>query len=508
MALSIAMATLGIVSFIKSIRDTAPALYRDVYLIRNRKRTIQKSQSMLDTQKLYLEQWAEKWMIWDENEEEALWHIFWGNGSDYTMVKRELNDIHRDCKELEDGIQHFRKRALRYVVYKKPLTDDLLKDLDTRIKGLAVKADSAFRNKREGRRRRDPEDQYIKDIGNRHRLLQLARQTTDNSNALFDSCTLAQTELCLELELNFFNSSLAGSREQAISKSSRDGRLYFNFLTKLRSKPDDLVIRTQIHCAPAHEEDARPPPTVHVAFRRAFEEMVNHRSRSHRFQAPGGHVYSLKESQDPSLRGNENTTQYRALLLREAQAPPNGILFQQRRQDLMKMKLAFEVAECGLFFIQSSWFPLIVCSCALRHMQLSSGESYLLRVETPLHHTTPPLDLCWCRLDPTADPWRGLRLRYLGVLLIEIALRRPIYDVRLQANTELEFKREANGQWESMLQIFALVQTATTGTTVRQVVEFCITNTWTTHEFDLEMYYRHVFLPYASPYQGFEKIYC
>jgi len=497
MALSTAMATFGIMSFLVTVRNTVPAVYRDIYLLRNHQRMMKNSESLFDTQEICLNEWANKWMIGDQNEEEDLWQVFWGNGVEYNRIREELNDIHSQYKELKEGIERFTRRRFRYVLYKKPIIDDQLKVLKERIEGLALKADSAFRAKRGGRH---PEDRYIKEIGNQHRLLQLARRTTDNSNALFDSCTLAQTELCLELELNFFSASLAGTREQAISKSSRDGRLYSHFLTKLKSKPDDLVIRTQIHCAPEPESDTAQPSTVHVAFRRAFEEMVNHTGSSHRFEAPGGQVYRLQRAQDQSLYGNESTTQYRAILMSEPQVNAHILHFQQRRQDLVKMELAFQVAECGLFLLQSSWFPYL-CSCALRHMKLSSGESYgsyLLRKDITPHYRTPP-DLCWCRLDPTGDPWRGMRLRYLGVFLIEIALRRPIYDVRLQVtNTELEFQRQANGVWESMFDIFTLVQTECRGGRYREVVEFCITNTWTTSEFDIEAYYSNVLAPYVS----------
>ncbi|SPB51396.1 unnamed protein product [Aspergillus niger] len=100
-----------------------------------------------------------------------------------------------------------------------------------------------------------------------------------------------------------------------------------------------------------------------------------------------------------------------------------------------KAKVAIDIAVTGLIFLKSSWYTEL-CSCHLRCEQLCDGGYFhcCLRVG-PIEHV-PPLwgrdsHGCWCNTVP------GMHLRRIGLLLVEVAVGRPILDATVTGSSML-----------------------------------------------------------------------
>ena len=96
-----------------------------------------------------------------------------------------------------------------------------------------------------------------------------------------------------------------------------------------------------------------------------------------------------------------------------------------------RIRIAFELAECALFFLKTECF-IELCSCCIYRLEDADLEtSFTVRLSElrSTDHVDPesgePCQLKkWCE----EELW-GMHIRRLGVLLIEIAIGSPIYDL-------------------------------------------------------------------------------
>ena len=111
-----------------------------------------------------------------------------------------------------------------------------------------------------------------------------------------------------------------------------------------------------------------------------------------------------------------------------------------------RTKVAYELAECALLFLRTRWFSRICSCCIYRGESTSLKTAYTFRINR-LHHsdhidpeTGIPCDFTqWCE-----EELLDMHIRRLGVLLTEIAVGSPVYDVAFNwTKNDIEIDFEA-----------------------------------------------------------------
>lgn len=188
--------------------------------------------------------------------------------------------------------------------------------------------------------------------------------------------------------------------------------------------------------------------------------------------------------------------------------------------DLARARLAYILAEFGLLLLKTPWI-LSICRCRLRCMNLSQKEEYLI---IPSFARLPPVERgsvlethervsgstartdesngpattsqpCWCNRDPR--PYGERHLPYLGLLLAEIATRKPVTVVKT-ANASPTIR--IDGAETTVETLTNLIQRTTGSVRFTSAVQYCLASGLRPEEVqdcDLSEFYRKVFIPSA-----------
>ena len=118
-----------------------------------------------------------------------------------------------------------------------------------------------------------------------------------------------------------------------------------------------------------------------------------------------------------------------------------------------RTRLAYELAECALLFLRTEWFSEL-CSCCIYRLESIDLKSLFTTRITRLDHTDhidpgtgkPCPQTIWCEQELSS-----MHIRRLGVLLTEIAIGRPIFEVaynNLDDDIEIDFDVNLDGNGE------------------------------------------------------------
>ena len=143
---------------------------------------------------------------------------------------------------------------------------------------------------------------------------------------------------------------------------------------------------------------------------------------------------------------------------------------------LTKLKAVLELIDCGLFFLRTSLFSQL-CSCALHRQGADLGERIHIFRVTEFEHVTPTCDNVkatrrWCMQDPV----QSMYVRRLGILLVELALETPVFDVTSanSTNLELSFLYRTLLRRESWINTEARLKQAGVDEVYIKVVKYCL----------------------------------
>ena len=497
----------GAIGVSLTVRNGIETIYGDVHTFKHIRRELKVKRLTMQTLDITLVDWRDKWMIWDEEEHSSLHHYLWGDRfiliyNLLSSITAYLDSLNRKLEAApRSRIRRFGS-ALSYVFTKKVLVGDL-GELERMVTSLKTQAETAFRTKHQnhiygvdGTR----SSGLIHWIGEAFQLVGLAEQTYISSEDLYKACVESKEELVLDLGLNFFHKEpgfqefgsdwgkeqqRSKARLRAIFASAKQSKLHFTFLAK-EMRPSDHLIRVHIKndSSLEQQEYQRSVP-------RAFESIFSREKTKSGFDIPRevrAHRFVICDTPDT---GTWASACLRTELSRPQ--PPNhhDRNMAQDSINLMKVKAALELVEGGLLFLRTSWFSRL-CSCFLRRQGASLPERIHTFRITEVQHVKPRFEdriaaNCWCSEE---DRMRDMYIRRLGVLLVELALEMPVFDVGFAANSsglELSFPRErVNFAWpaqqerrEDWNETRDRLKKAGVEEAYVEVVKYCLDCTWT-----------------------------
>ena len=357
--------TLGILGALNTARNCAQTIHDDVKGWQKARRAIENLELSLEAQNQAMVDWKEEWMVWEDDK--RLCQYLWGGN--YDKVRVTLKQISDRSEEIEVSLSSLSSKGklskkVRFVFWKKKYLKECMDELEKIVSRLLNTTRSYFRA--EHRREDEPNRRDIQQVGNLHQLVRLCIDTRKLSQAFHEACFLDRYEWVVDLELDFFGPDVADDRLKAISKSAANSNLRYKVFAK--EKPgSDVVIKTIIHMDPTlSEEDCQR------TFTKALIE-VNSQRKNSAFDTPeDGLKYRVEEFKDAAPA---QSVCYRERILSEApetlkQGPAKTVSPQ-------RIKLALDVVEAGLLFLQTSWFSG-VCSCSVRHRHDLVGQFIVL----------------------------------------------------------------------------------------------------------------------------------
>ena len=507
----------GAIGVSLALRNGVKTFYQDVHGIKRAKSEAQEKLQTLDIVHNRLVDWQDKWMAWNEDEHSRLHRHLWGSRDNgihemIIAIKGHLEPL----AEKFESMLHSRRRRWSYVIFRKDTLSSDLGELETKITRLETEADSAFHQKHSSDASGTKSSGLIKWFGEAFQLVSLAKDTHNSSEDLYTACKESSPEAVLDMGLNFFYESQelksspdygtekqrSKARLMAISASAKESKLHFTFLATDKRLPDPFI-RIQIKLDTSLRENE-----YQHSLPRAFDKIICKESRKMGFTTPGNnsaHRFVIRDAPDGKKWEFES---FREVLSRPHQYDVNT---QQNFIYLAKLKVALELVDCGLLLLQTSWLSEL-CSCALRRHDADLRKGICTIRVTEVDHIIPRCEdiqpnNCWCM----QDPMRGMYVRRLGVLLVELALETPVFDVALAtSSTDLELsflddwpaQPQSARQWprETFLRTVDRLKKAKIPKDYREVVKYCLQCTWTrervlNNESFLREYYWEILQP-------------
>ncbi|KAH8879219.1 hypothetical protein GQ53DRAFT_855213 [Thozetella sp. PMI_491] len=473
-------AVLGIVNL---LRSALRSLHDDTIEWRNYPGWSQNNRNLFREHEESFLEWQRRWMVWVKDDN--ILELFWGPAWDKIIEELErIKDVFKTlAKSLERtnpesrGLlrRHFSRFWNSFVIQRTDQITKALGKLEGQIASLNKESNRAFfRHPTLNRLERwepipegQPGNARIHQLGLSVLLIRLAWDTSDVSNQLH-RCALRDYEtLEMELELNHFGRDLKDvdrctsenadialpfvtpnftGRPEAVARSSADSSLHYTFIVKeLERGRDQLWLRIR----------ATPDPEVEE-FYLSFHEAIR-RIRDN-LNSPCG----------LTLSNNEATAWLRAELgyIRRDIATPTPlrqVLMTTPTRDapefnIVKAHRALQIAEFGLLFFKTTWIKSL-CSCTVREMQVTSNNErdrdealYRLTLRRLAQNArdvpADPVPGCWCRYKTAAGEDGGALIALMeqfplfsiGLLLIEVALSRPITNIEIEGQVAHESK--------------------------------------------------------------------
>ena len=124
-----------------------------------------------------------------------------------------------------------------------------------------------------------------------------------------------------------------------------------------------------------------------------------------------------------------------------------------------RKQLSYELAECALLFLRTSWFSEL-CTCALRRnvVQQDLSTTFTFRIgnvkhiQPDDHEEHPP----WC-----TQELKGMHIRRFGVLLTELCLGKLAFDVRTSDSfdaVEIDFADSSKSSFTSLEEVLREIE--------------------------------------------------
>ena len=500
--LGIFSAVNGALATFIAFRTGVETIYGDFHTIKHIERELTVKLATLESQIVLLKEWQDQWMIWHADQDSRLHRHLWGDGFDQicksiSAVDEYLKPLRAKLKKIPRSRVHGLVSTIRYTVLRRKVIAADLGDLETLITTLKTRADTAFDKKHP--------KQKSGLIGEAFQLVHLATETHMSSEKLYAECRNSSSETVLDLDLNFFHkeSDFKGygcdwkeqrktptARLWAISASTKVDKLYLTFLAAPK-RPSDRFVRIHVTndgSLDAHEYQRTLP--------RALESIYRRETTRNGFDTPGNNPDHRFVIQEASGSRQWDSDSLRTLLSRSRQddgdAAPDLI-------HLTKLKAALELVDYGMLFLKTSWLSQL-CSCALRRVRTDPRERIHVFRVTEFEHVTPSDENdnqatgCWC----AQDFMQGKYVQRLGVLLVELALEKLVFDVvEVHNSTDLQLSFPPDPNTASLSE---RLKDAGVDEDYVKVVEYCLKCTWTRDRVRndkglLHQYYWHILRP-------------
>ena len=529
---SICAFAMAVITWYGALRNGVQLLYSDIQALKSSDRDVIKMTEDLHGQIRAIEDWKNKWFVWDDVPESM--HLnFWGE-EEHRGIKTTLNHMVLSCNLADKKLRKFTNikeakwnkmnrisKRVYFVGVKRDYIQKLVESIARDIAAIhnAAKAGwqrSAYTQKE------TIDSKNIYHAGVIQLLVPLAMRTRDVADALHLSCRTAQGNTTLELDLDIFDqsgsvfanisgtspSSAAVSREVCvigIAKAAKDGHLSWNVLGQNDLTGDMTSVRMQVKEATMPRSDCVVAP---VALMRTMQGS----SETSHFTS-SGICSSVSMAQDSAHCRPEQRQTLRRLF---SENTPPSFTNENFLGEVSKFRVAFEIAQACLLLLRSSWFPGI-CSCLIRCARSApaSAQFFGLRMGSIDHEAprwgTTVLENCWGAAE---DNWNVLTrpLRRSGFLLIEIVLGHPILQIQSDQNGAIRMVTFVEGdppnlnrQSMTIEKVLRRVHSAfgDQNRKAQRAVQYCLSHIYPEAPTDDEMqsllaeYYHKVVAPYV-----------
>jgi hypothetical protein len=325
-------------------------------------------------------------------------------------------------------------------------------------------------------------------VTNKVHLIELASKSTRASEALRRIC-VGMTDHTIDYQLGHATSF--DRRMETLSESVRSGHLTYHLSAAHSSAPTDIL---GVYC----QETRRSAHDGDDQFSRALQRLFRDRAADQRiYLRPEGTSISF-------VFGTCPCTCYHSHSLRSLMMAPNSE--EDDRQYFLSQErplLAYELAECALLFLKTGWF-CDLCSCSVLRTEDRAGRtSFMIRI-SGVHHVDaksgePAEQRQWCETS-----LRNMHIRRLGLLLTEISLqtavKNAVYD---EARTEIGITLGLNHVDPATTSLLGLREIGkrvrrATSEDFREAVQYCLKNGTAARDIcqqDLDYFYDIVVAP-------------
>ncbi|KAI1293901.1 hypothetical protein F5Y03DRAFT_373881 [Xylaria venustula] len=429
--------------------------------------------------------WQKRWMVWTDDND--LLSLFWG--PEYSQITKEVERVKKtfqkiakileksDLRNKRSVQKHAKRLWYSFVVRKADQIEKALKKLEQQITSLNKESNTAFfqhptfqrSNPTEPDPPDGPETSRIHQLGLSMLLVRLAQSTSNASNHLHGCALRDDRTLIMELQLNHFGPDLkeidrcpreennwvetsdiirggrtpdTTTRVEGVARSCADSSLHYTFIIKeVQLEWGQLWQRIR----------ATPDPTLNIdPHFRTFLEAVRH-IRTGGNDLMCGLTLSTNETRALIREEMENVQGQLASpipLRRVLQTAPDG---NSRELRIKRAHRALQIADFGLLFLKTTWIGSL-CSCTVGEIPVTAGDQaachLTLRclIQDAPSIPTDPVDGCWCRFKAAGNNGGAAILELLqrfplfsiGLLLIEVALSKPLIDIHLQGQVAVE----------------------------------------------------------------------
>jgi hypothetical protein len=469
-----------------------------------------------------LDEWRTKWILPDPSNEEGvdysvIFEYLWGK--DWIKIKTYLDRIEQERKGFEPFLDKLKTKGLwskgaakiNLAFGGREKVDNWLTNIKTNLDNLNLDSTNRFIKERAGNDSELRSDlkngftsDYVLERVTEFVLTELAKDTSHNSNKLFDACFEDKLNFKMKLMVDLFPTALSGKQDDP-DKTRREAM--FTALALLRNPPrenahglplefsfliqtthDTLFMRTLVRGLSKGVQNAKHTLSD------AFEEVWKGKKSGSTFVTSKDRVWFrvTKDTRYAEDTTADNSTSV-AELLDMSKYQIDSLLDRLRAK---RAKLALLLAEFGLLFLKTGWM-LGVCRCRLRKMTLGEAEEYMIRPgfgdrianEADGVNSSP----CWCRT-VAKPPWRA-HLPYLGLLIAEMVVCRPII-VHMSGDEPPTL--HIDGEVQSIEDLTTRVRHRGGYNDYADAVKYCLESTVTAKDVEdshFESYYEKVYWP-------------
>lgn len=536
-ALGIISFSLGIITFaqngIRTIRTERDRWQRDasyIGLVEKRLESLGRATG----------EWRKRWIVPDFAADEqvdysCVFAHIWGD--DWVKITSSLQGIVGDIATLTPILTKFIRSGPRRVLRigqklnlatgGRDIIDGRLEALKSSLDELKCSSDTLFRDKWAGNNDqiRDDlstiDDSYIRKRLSELVLLKLADTAGSVSQNLYSSCTTEQGVLSTILMIDLFPTIAIQGQQQLVRSRKRQENIFkalalggrisftFNFLIKSRDHPT-LYMKTNIQGL--HNEIENSRNSLSLAFNEVWRGGPNKKSCF----LWGGTWFSVNKDSRNNIAGSvvdDSISVHETL----TDNPPRLPAMNTKRA-----QLAYLLAEFGLLFLKTQWMQGI-CRCRLRRMIVSHMPEYMIRPVYPVaedmtrangdavahnpSENAPQEDQlaggvddwrCWCQSPrQSRRPFGERHLPYLGLLLAEIAICRPIHVEAIIGMVGAHPRLKIGGRERSNITIVEMVSHAAGSPNYSDAVQYCLNSEMRPEDVgdaQLKEYYDEVFL--------------
>jgi hypothetical protein len=492
---AVAAFAMAVISWYGMLRSGIDLLHKDKTCFKRFGSELVEIDNIMVNQCERLDDWQEKWMVYDEDISDSLFAHFWDESPEsdngvvnpnnrVVKIKKAWRTVQVLTDEAEKNLialtgpllrgkpEEFKNLSflakVRFVMTKKNDIVNLVGKLKEHVDILDGKANRYWINECANKpgRRHDTSKTYVHQIGIAFLLVELSMQTLNASRAFHQSCEESVRDaLLLELELNSFDAEVATSHPKAISVSASKGSLKHSVLAKQKATNQHLRrVRVEQFAG------TKTPQNLLVSFDVAFAWiLIQRKSAKARFQVTEDITFEVTESKRfyphapfPRLREIIETAPAQNLNLLRAGVKSNFLV---------------ELAESALLFLGTPWLTNL-CSCNLCGRVVDRELTCALRIGNGHMNT------CAFRDQPNqSNPHNRVLLRHLGILLIEIVTRTLISEIDQENGsiTKLYFRDGVNpfGRRQTLEESLTKVHAASRSESLRRAVEYCLQSTLT-----------------------------